>query len=609
MSGTVQSLSQIRRITAAVLLTLFIGLLLQGGFQSDLSAESVWTTTDIGAPAFRGFAQSVACSAGFGCPLFVIGAGGAGIAGTSDQFTFLQQTLTGDGVATIRVLALTGGASSAVSGVMFRESLKATSPHVTLLASRTGETLFSRRRAASGATTVTKRARPQGSIWLRLERTGQTITASTSADGSQWTVVGTEVLNLPDTVFVGVATASASAVIPLTATVSDVTSLGRSPTLPTGWASADLGPATPAGAASLSSDYYLALSWGAGVSGLADAFRFIYSRVTGDATLSTRVLGTQGAPGRQAGIIIRDSLNAGAVAAALVVGDKDIWFVRRTGTGLLAVATRVAPIVAPLWLKLERRGTQTTAYYSTNGVAWTSAGTFAVPLATETYAGLAMAGGGSGSSPSAGAFDSLSLNSVAANQKPSVSLTAPSAGRIYFKGDQVAMAASASDPDDRVTQVDFFANGAKIGSDSTSPYAASWPAGTLGLVTLTAVAYDDDGASTTSTPAIITVLPSIGSGAPSGGGSAGAPSGPWKLSFEPSVQDALVDRYVMEVSNAATRVVAMSRDLGKPAAAAGTCVVDIDSDLNALPHGEYLVLVRAIGPTGSSPSGSTYFSR
>jgi plastocyanin len=94
----------------------------------------------------------------------------------------------------------------------------------------------------------------------------------------------------------------------------------------------------------------------------------------------------------------------------------------------------------------------------------------------------------------------------AANQAPTVSLTAPGAGATFLTTDTVTFTANASDPDGTVSKVEFFSDGNLIGTDTTgpSPYSvtASLPAGTHSI---TAKATDNSNATTTSTPVSITV--------------------------------------------------------------------------------------------------------
>jgi regulation of enolase protein 1 (concanavalin A-like superfamily) len=96
----------------------------------------------------------------------------------------------------------------AKAGVMIRESLTAGSRHA-LLDSRPGTGIeFLVRSATSGSTVVAGSGTQAFPSWLRLARTGQSIVASVSADGSTWSVVGTETVTMASTVYVGLAVTS-----------------------------------------------------------------------------------------------------------------------------------------------------------------------------------------------------------------------------------------------------------------------------------------------------------------------------------------------------------------------------------------------------------------
>ena len=73
------------------------------------------------------------------------------------------------------------------------------------------------------------------------------------------------------------------------------------------------------------------------------------------------------------------------------------------------------------------------------------------------------------------------------------------------------MSADAAD-DVAVAQVQFFANGAPIGTDTSSPYSISWPNVAAGPYTLTATVTDTLGLTENAVPVQITV--SAGGGGP-----------------------------------------------------------------------------------------------
>jgi hypothetical protein len=56
-----------------------------------------------------------------------------------------------------------------------------------------------------------------------------------------------------------------------------------------------------------------------------------------------------------------------------------------------------------------------------------------------------------------------------------------------------------------VARVEFFNGATKLSEDTSAPYTGQWNPGTAGTYTLTARATDSAGATTTSSPATITV--------------------------------------------------------------------------------------------------------
>ena len=97
---------------------------------------------------------------------------------------------------------------------------------------------------------------------------------------------------------------------------------------------------------------------------------------------------------------------------------------------------------------------------------------------------------------------------VANNPAPSVSITAPANGTSVITGNTVNIAATAAD-NGSVTQVEFFVGGVSIGVDATSPYTATYVAGTLGTQCITATATDNLGATATTACTNINVVSTI----------------------------------------------------------------------------------------------------
>src|SRR5262249_889307 len=118
---------------------------------------------------------------------------------------------------------------------------------------------------------------------------------------------------------------------------------------------------------------------------------------------------------------------------------------------------------------------------------------------------------------------------VNANKPPSVSLTAPTTGATYVAPANVTVSASATDSDGTVKNVSFYAGAQLIGSVSAIPYSVAWSNVAAGSYTLTAVATDNTGASTTSAPVTMTVNkpnqpPTVALTAPTNGATFVAPA-------------------------------------------------------------------------------------
>ena len=88
---------------------------------------------------------------------------------------------------------------------------------------------------------------------------------------------------------------------------------------------------------------------------------------------------------------------------------------------------------------------------------------------------------------------------------PTVSIGAPSAGQVFQAPATITVSANAADPDGTVSQVEFFANGTSIGTDSTAPFGIEWTNVAAGNYSLTARARDNLGEQTLSAAVAISV--------------------------------------------------------------------------------------------------------
>jgi hypothetical protein len=464
--------------------------------------------------------------------------------------------------------------------------------------------------------------------------------------------------------------------------------------LPAGWTAADIGNPAVVGGTSYNGSAFTVDGGGLDIWDASDQFRFVYRQASGDVDIVARVATIENVNvWTKGGVMIRATPTGSAANAMTGVSSASgLLFSRRLTTGGLSSSTKTTG-QAPAWVKLARRGNAITGYRSSDGVSWTVVGTDTITLPATFYVGLAVTSH-DGSNAATMVFDSVSVSTPTANQAPTVSLTAPTAGSSYTAPAGVTVSATASDTDGTISKVDFYANATLIGTDTTAPYSVTWNS-VAGTHSLTAVATDNRGGTATSAARTVTVAaganqpPTVSLTAPASGASYSAPasvtisataaaavgtiarvdfyqgstlvgsdtSAPYSVAwsnvpagtysliavardsagasttsaartvtvtaaqspstavFVPSSNHATaVSNYVLEIFTAGTNTTGATplatQNLGKPAVVNGECSANISSAIAALPSGNYVATVSAVGAGGTARSApSAPFSR
>jgi len=91
------------------------------------------------------------------------------------------------------------------------------------------------------------------------------------------------------------------------------------------------------------------------------------------------------------------------------------------------------------------------------------------------------------------------------NVTPTVTITSPANNATIKRSSGTIISANASDSDGTIIKVEFYAGSTLLGSDTSTPYNFFWRPTSTGNQTLTAKAYDNDGAVTTSAPVPVRV--------------------------------------------------------------------------------------------------------
>lgn len=256
--------------------------------------------------------------------VYTITAGGPDIAtaGTTDAFRYVYFPVSNSTTCTIvaRVTSITGGVAASKAGVMIRETTGTNVRHMTMTAGRDGTSRQIYRTTAASSSANSSSTVTVKPCWVRLDRTGDVFTASTSTDGISWLTTGTtQTMALSSRVLAGLAVSARSDGSLSTATFDNV-SLTGSPTM----LGRTVGYVNAQGSDNVSSGVYTVLGSGNAIGGTEDECHFVAAPVTGNFTLTARVV-TQsgGAANAQAGVMIREdgnnrvrSLYLGSVANA-----------------------------------------------------------------------------------------------------------------------------------------------------------------------------------------------------------------------------------------------------------------------------------------------------
>jgi len=487
---------------------------------------SGWSDGDIGTVGVTG-------SGTYANGAFTVQGGGQEIYGTSDAFNFAYQSMAGDGTILARVVSVQGASGYATAGVMIRETLNAGSTN--------GKTsnwpayngiYFDLRTSTGGSSSEPGGVSASLPYWVKVVRSGSTFSSFASADGVNWTQLGSnQTISMAQSTYVGLAvnsgTTSSSAtarfdsvsvsptaspapaitssspasgavgtqvtiagsgfgfsqngsLVTFNNTLASITSWSNTsivtivptgatlgplivslapnmndsnpvtfsvtlPPPPSPWTDLDIGTVGTAGSAAFANGTFTVKGAGTGEGGTADGLNFLYQPLSADGTIIARVASVSSVYA-QAGVMIRETLNAGSTHAFMMAYANSMYFYDRATTGagssyqsftqnpnLPTIST--AP---PFWMKLVRSGNVFSAYIATDGVNWMQVGTsVAINMAQNVYIGLAISSGSTGSLYT-GTFDNVSVNSTAS---PAPVITGVSATTVSV-GSQVVVTGS-----------------------------------------------------------------------------------------------------------------------------------------------------------------------
>jgi regulation of enolase protein 1 (concanavalin A-like superfamily) len=323
---------------------------------------------------------------------YTIDAAGAGpwssCCQTTDQYGALYEAgaATTSSTTTVEVDSQSDTNAWAMSGIMLRNSISGSpgSLGYAALAVTPGNGVallwdddssgYLNQEVSSGSGSVT------APIWLKLTRSGSSVSGAYSTNDSTWTTVGTETLTgANSTEDVGMFGTSFDAGLIGQSTFSNFT-VAQSPFQ----AFSSTSTSIVDSGSSYTLDAAGAGPWSSCCQ-TTDQYGALYQPAAADSSSSTTVEVTSQSNTNawaMAGIMLRDSISGspgslGYAALALTPGNGVALLWDDDSSGYLnnEVATGGGTLAAPIWLRLTRSGTSITGYYSTNDSTWTTVGT------------------------------------------------------------------------------------------------------------------------------------------------------------------------------------------------------------------------------------------
>ncbi len=182
------------------------------------------------------------------------------------------------------------------------------------------------------------------------------------------------------------------------------------------WLTEDVGATGATGSFGLTNGVFTIQGSGADIWYQADAFRYGFQALTGDCSITARVVTMQDTAGwAKAGVMIRETLDpASQYVINFMSPVNGAALQQRGGTGTSASGvSNNTGLAAPYWVRLVRTGNVFTSYVAPDGLNWTQTGATTVSMNANVYAGLAVCSVNNGTLCQA-QFDNVSFSTSSA---------------------------------------------------------------------------------------------------------------------------------------------------------------------------------------------------
>ena len=358
---------------------------------------------------------------------FIITSNSVGdIYGTSDRFHYLYFNQTGDVAVTCLVKSLNGTHSWRKGGIMFRKNLGPRSANAAMIKTgggTPGGSGFShQRRLTEGAATevwnIVNYQAPN--VWLRLVKTGNTITSYFKKDGDlAWMRYLSTDVDLGSQFYIGIAVSANSDPNAAKLTVEkfkiadtsrgdglmmDMIGVQTTPSWSHSaqqlqWSMAEVKREDIIWAKVPAGQYSINATGGTGIGGTADDFAFVQQEFQGDVTASLHVekVSRRNKLSR-GGLMIRASHAVDAAHVSLLIDvDRGVTMVYRTATGGVTENKNLGVWSENVDFNLVKLGNSVRCQYKPTGASeWVEMGSVTADFGSSFYVGQALASGENG---------------------------------------------------------------------------------------------------------------------------------------------------------------------------------------------------------------------
>ena len=480
-----------------------------------------WSAQDVGVVLGRGASGSNAGA------FTVIGSGG-GIGQAADQFQSVFQPVAGDVTITARVTASQNTSANALAGVMIRNGLDTGSAGALMAFGGGGSNTVFQSRAgdgavASGSSGAGGLAAP---VWVRLVRSGNSLTGYTSPDGTAWTQSGTAAVVMEPVVYAGLAVGSGATNLINTSTFDNVTISGTAAAGPlplAEWKLDETGGATAADSRSGYNGTYNSVLLGqpgatpdsgfsAGFNGTSADIAIPPLNLNSNILTLTAWVNRNGSQSAWSGIFFN---RANATVSGLHFGTANE--LRYTWNGSASTYNWNSGLTVPnnqwTFVALVIEPARARIFMATNGVL--ASATNSVANAVQAFDGTSYLGQDStGGRFFNGLLDEVQFYNQALTpaqlgqlaSPPAITFSSPANGAGFLAPANVNVTATLSATNGHaINLVQFYSNGTLVGQSAAAPYTNTLASLAAGSYVLSARLYYDSGLALSSDPVNVIV--------------------------------------------------------------------------------------------------------